>query len=329
LENCQYDLETYIKKFKSNDLVTNGDWDHMLRFSVEISQSLVHLHNRGIYLDGKLNPRTIWVQQIGQDRPALKIVLPGRENAFNTGNEYNITWNQNISEQSKDLLSLTLLLFFIQTCGCHFKESSDMSTNMSSDIVLTNRTTFLGDILGSEYCSGEVNGSREYRVWKNSLAGHLIDWILENVTNGIVLDSEEILKHPFYWNHWKILSFISITSNFLQEYCQRNNEEEKGNEQQREQQRFEETEVYFDIMADVRGEDNGDTSNFNGIKAYMKTLKGSRTRNVNNYLDLVKAIRDKVGITFIKFSTHLMNQFVRLPTGRTEAIPSAKEQLKT
>ena len=291
MENCQYDLETYIKKFKSNDLVTNGNWDHMLRFSVEISQSLVHLHNRGIYLDGKLNSRTIWVQQIGQERPALKIVLPKRENAFNKSNVYNITWNPNISEQNKDLLSLTLLLFFIQTCGCHFKESTDMS----SDIVLTNRTTFIDDLSGSEYCCKELQRSCEYRVWKNSLAGHLIDWILENVKNGIVLDSEEILKHPFYWNHWKILSFISVTSNFLQEYCPRNNKAQGINNQK---QKFEETEVYFDVITEDSNKkiDDESAANFDGIRAYMATIRGTKKRNVNNYLDLVKAIRDKVGI---------------------------------
>jgi hypothetical protein len=306
LENCQYDLQTYIKIFKSNDPVTNDNWDHMLRFSFEVSKSLVNLHNRGIYLDGKLNPRTIWVQHIGQGRPALKIVLPGRDNAFNTCTDYNISWNQKMSKQNKDLFSLTLLLFFIQTCGCHFQGSR----KVSSDNVFTNRTAFCCELQNLQYCSAELQRSCEYRFWKNSLAGHLIDWILENVGNRIGLDSEEILKHPFYWNPWKILSFISVTSNFFKEHCQTNSDAQEVNEPK---QKFNQPMVDFNVMKDDTGEDsifqNNDaenTANFDGIRLYM--TKGKRKRTVDNYLQLIKAIRDKVRIVFVKFGTRLTNQ---------------------
>jgi hypothetical protein len=46
------------------------------------------------------------------------------------------------------------------------------------------------------------------------LTGDLISLVLEKIEN---IETSDILNHPFFWDHWKILNFISVTADYVLE----------------------------------------------------------------------------------------------------------------
>ena len=251
----------------------NENWCNLPRFSHDITDALISLHNQEIYLDGNINPRTVLVQQRGNNT-IPKVILPERYNIFNNEcQEYNIKGVEALDERKRDLFSFCLLIYFIQTCGHNFSDQNYGS-------VLICPENFERKLEKEERCLAAKSSSesRKYRMWKNSLAGHLIAYVLKHLDE---ISTSKLLRHPFYWNNWQIVNFISKAASYVKE----------GTPQPSVRKELENEAIDF----------TAEMISYEKIKQYMKsrfplTRSKSNPIDLENYFELLKGIRNKVRV---------------------------------
>jgi hypothetical protein len=208
--NLQFHVEEIIRSNGGhNNPVKNEDWLGLPVLSHGITAALDHLHVQGIDLNGQINPRTVLVKRRGANA-VPQVVLPERWNAFNNlGSRYDITNMTTLDGRKRDLVALCVVLYFVQTCGKNFK--GRLVLDYVQDIA--QKTASFHAIEQTTHCPAGSNSSL-FRTWKNGLAKVLICFILDNIQQ---IGTPQILKHPFFYDYWKMLNFFSAVSDFLKE----------------------------------------------------------------------------------------------------------------
>jgi hypothetical protein len=295
MENCDCNLEHFIGSLinfyaRNKPYVINENWCNLPSFSHDITDALISLHNQGIHLNGKIYPWTVLVQQRGTNT-VPKVILPERHNVFNkcqedknASNEYNIEGVKGVEaldERERDLFSFCLLIYFVQTCG-HTRKFLD-----KADSVLTCQANFQRKLEKEKRCLAAESSfeSRKYRMWKNSLAGHFITYVLKHLGR---ISTSKLLRHPFFWNNWQILNFISKAASYVHEGapCQSVKDKlEKAIDFATELKSYEKISDYMEAQFRPTGS-----------KPNPKTKNRIRSSGLGTYFELLKAIRNKVRV---------------------------------
>ena len=246
LEVCIGSLDSYIQE---DTRKTNFLWTSLPDLCSQLIDSVIWLHQNDVYFNGKLNPRNILVKASAgsPDRnKRVKLLVPDKLNPFNClDGVYIKAWTAfqnsdlNFYENSirKDVASVAILVYFIQSCGNHPFQSGPEFKNDYEDISI-NITEEQWNVDDKEaldkacFCFSSINDYSEnicknteckYHVWVNTLAKNwcmklLMD--LSNTTGNIlhILNNQSLEKlkdHPFFWKNSTILSFILRSSNYL------------------------------------------------------------------------------------------------------------------
>ena len=280
MENCDYNLEHFIdlliKDPRNKPYVINENWCNLPRFSHDITEALITLHNQGIHLNGNINPSTVLIQQRG-NKTVPTVILPERQryNIFNNKSLHSIEGGETLDERERDLISFCLLIYFIQTCGHKFEKNF----NQNYDKVLKSRGKLQRDLeIEKRCCAAKSSPELKYRMWKNSLAGHLIAYVLEHLGE---ISTSKLLRHPFYWNNWEILNFISKAASYVHDVrphpsVKKELESEK-----------------VDFSTELKS--------YKKIAMYMETTfsptdSSPETKKLKKYCQLLKGIRNKVRV---------------------------------
>ena len=290
METCKYTLESYISKLphdvllgnKKLRLLDNKKWAILQKLCQQVTSAIADLHRQNFHLvkeDGNsiLNPLNVFVQDT-QDCPILKVVLPGQVNQFNeNSDEYSIKWPGEWGDdaekcKNKDKICLASILYYIQTCGENIKK------HLGDDATTWNENDFNVPKSWKIYCKADKSNDStqrvsEFRKWKISLARDLIVWALKEVEH---LQAHQLLKHPYFWNASYVLTFIQNVADYLE---------------MNENIRTKFTKISVDVGLQLKG--------YPDILKFIGS-NGEKTRPLGNKYKLLKGIRDKVTISFMK-----------------------------
>ncbi|KAI9565925.1 hypothetical protein GHT06_009723 [Daphnia sinensis] len=240
LETCNDTLETYIRKSAMN---SNFQWTILQEICCQLVDSVAWLHQRKFYYNGQLHPRNIFIKTC--DSPwKVKLHLSEKANPFHSlDTEYVSSWtgikDSDLLDKSadeiaiqKDLVSVTILMFFIQSSGVHpFQRASSLHPAERENYqCIQNQIKegiFTLDALDRKcFCAANENENCEetqckYRLWVNMLAKDRTDSTLTELfyeTKSYNKESSgKLLEHPFFWKTSEVLRFIEKSSNYLKE----------------------------------------------------------------------------------------------------------------
>ncbi|XP_057370621.1 uncharacterized protein LOC130691655 [Daphnia carinata] len=239
LETCNDTLDTYIRKHAMN---SNFRWTILQEICCQLVDSVAWLHQRGFYYNGQLHPRNIFIKTCNSPWK-VKLQLSEKANPFHgLDTEYVNLWsgikesdllNKSADEIAiqKDLVSVTMLMFFIQSSGVHpFQRTSTLDpVERENYQCIQNQIKegiFALDALDRKcFCADENENCEEtqckYRLWVNKLAkDHTYAMLTELIRETKSYDkksSEKLMEHPFFWKTSGVLRFIENSSNYLKE----------------------------------------------------------------------------------------------------------------
>lgn len=251
MEYCLGNLESYIHEETLRD---DFKWTVLQVLCCQLVESIDWLHNRNIFHDGNLNPRNILVKVSDYDKTKLKLFVPDSLNPFNTLDiVYTKCWSitspeekstqkdidQNQQEEKplkrnpeksirRDISSVAILVYFIQSAGAHPFELVPEHRN-NFDAITKNIKGNVWDVKALSTSCFCKQGSPctetiacKYRAWVNSLAQDWTKNVLEETENPNTQSftnksSSELMEHPFFWNTASILPFIEKSFNYLYE----------------------------------------------------------------------------------------------------------------
>ena len=244
MEACADSLDTFIR----NHTKENGfQWTTLQEMCCQLVDSVAWLHQSKIYNDGRLNPRNIFVKISEDAKWNVKLKIPEKLNPFNNMNElYSQLWSSSIKESDsktttmeqrqsqeiqRDLISIAILLFFIQTCGAHpFQQDRNQEIAVGDYAAIKNQIAdgiFKVHALDKLcFCNVNMGACEEkmeckYRLWINSLAKDNARKMLTELfhdnkqyTNQSV---EKLKEHPFFWKTADFLTYMESSSSYLHE----------------------------------------------------------------------------------------------------------------
>jgi hypothetical protein len=153
-----------------------------------ITTALKHLHDQGIDLNGQVNPRTVLVKRRNASL-VPQVVLPEHSNAFNNqAKSYVILAANNLDGKQKDLVALSMTVYFVQTCCQNFNEHS---VHGYAEI---SKKTETFSCIQKIHCATPSRAAM-FRTWKNELARALICWIRDKIGQ---IGTSDVLNHPFF-----------------------------------------------------------------------------------------------------------------------------------
>ncbi|XP_057370622.1 uncharacterized protein LOC130691656 [Daphnia carinata] len=238
-------LDTYILKHaKENNFLQD--------ICYQLVDCVSWLHERSIYRNSKLHPGNIFIKTFHSQ---WKVKLIVSENPFhNLDQEYINLWSEINPDQDlaptrdgtaiqRDLASVIILLFFIQSAGAHpfqittpvdppqpkkhqgVKEQIERHT---FSLVALDRKCFCQS--QSDNCE---NPQCKYRFWVNMLAKDCthskLTEVFHNKTSSYTRESlREFMEHPFFWKTSGVLRFIEQSSNYLKEAQDKEKENKFG-----------------------------------------------------------------------------------------------------
>ena len=247
LEVCIGSLDSYIQE-DARDF--NFPWITLPELCCQLVDSVIWLHHGAVYFDGELNPRNILVKPSGAGssyRKIVKLIVPDKLNPFKCLDQmYAKLWTgfekSDLNHQEnliqKDIASVAILIYFIQSCGSHPFQSGREFTRKNYEAIYSNILEEQWDVNDKEaldktcFCLSEINNADsgnvcnrvecKYHAWINILAKDWCDNLLMELAEKIILHSssqslEKLKDHPFFWNNSNILSFIQRSSNYLNE----------------------------------------------------------------------------------------------------------------
>ncbi|KZS03582.1 Uncharacterized protein APZ42_033776 [Daphnia magna] len=238
LETCNDTLETYILKYATE---IDFQWTILQKICFQLVDSVAWLHQRDLYYDGRLHPRNIFIKT-SDTQSKVKLQLSEKANPFhNLDTEYVNLWSGFIHSDldksvdeiaiQKDLVSVTILMFFIQSSGVHpFQITGSLHPAKWENYQCIQDQIKVGiytlEALDRKcFCANENENCEEtpckYRLWVNMLAKDRTDTMLTELFNETKSYTKEssgkLMEHPFFWKTSTVLRFIENSSNYLKE----------------------------------------------------------------------------------------------------------------
>ncbi len=344
LETCDENLDTFIR-IRTKEL--DFQWTILQEMCCQLVDSVAWLHQDNFYYDGRLHPRNILVKRSKDAKWNVKLKIPERLIPFNNLDElYTQLWStvkKPVSEEAtekqlnqtliqRDLISIAIILYFIQSAGYHPYQRSG-SNNLEADDERNNYKAIMfqmkNEIFQLEaldkkcYCNAKKECSNEkmeckYRLWINSLAKDHTTKMLEtksNEQNNIPYHNnqsvEKLKEHPFFWKTADVLTFMERSSNYLHEGDNQDKKKKFGVHSKRQkvgkgrqlaaanrsphQPWLLDQNIFSELEKD--GEDGND---YKSIFEFLHETKHPHTGdfslkgNVTNFGGLLKQIRNKV-----------------------------------
>lgn len=256
LETCDENLDTFIRK-RTKEL--DFQWTILQEMCCQLVDSVAWLHQDNFYYDGRLHPRNILVKRSKDAKWNVKLKIPERLIPFNNLDElYTQLWStvkKPVSEEAtekqsnqtliqRDLISIAIILYFIQSAGYHpyqrsgsnNLEADDERDNYKAIMFQIKREIFQVEALDKPcFCNTEMECNDEmecnekmeckYRLWINSLAKDHTRKMLEtnktNEQNNIPYYNnqsvEKLKEHPFFWKTTDVVTFMERSSSYLHE----------------------------------------------------------------------------------------------------------------
>lgn len=245
LETYHQSLESYIESARKG-VSSYENWNTFPNLCFQLADAVSWLHHHcSISLEGRLNPRNVFVKGVGSQRLPearyLKVFVPERLNPFNNMDQkFAEAWTRPDwpNHFQKDVASMAMIIYFIQTCGDHpyqdkNRQSKPTDANHQSrannymnirNNVITNPFTGINTKVIEErqcFCkSGECKASIgcKYRYWVNQfLAKDVILAILQcsPIDERDGPSFTQWINHPFFWKNSKILYFIQRVCAYL------------------------------------------------------------------------------------------------------------------
>ena len=247
METCTDSLDTFIRYHTKE----NGfQWTTLQEMCYQLVDSVAWLHQNNIYNYGRLNPRNIFVKISKDAKWNVKLKIPEKLNPFNNLNElYSQLWSsikesdsetttmeqRQSQEIQRDLISIAILLYYIQTSGAHpfhlgglngNQEITEQDYEAIKDQIKVG--IFKVDALDKPCFCNLIMGTCEekmeckYRLWINSLAKdntkkmltELLNQDNKQYTNQSV---EKLKEHPFFWKTADFLTYMESSSSYLHE----------------------------------------------------------------------------------------------------------------
>ncbi len=273
METCDENLDTFIReRTKEPDF----QWTILQEMCCQLVDSVAWLHQDNFYYDGRLHPRNILVKRSKDAKWNVKLKIPERLIPFNNLDElYTQLWStvkKPVSEEAtekqsnqtliqRDLISIAIILYFIQSAGYHPYQRG--SHNLEADEERDNYKAIMFQIKSEIFqvealdkpcfCNAEIecNDKMEcndkkkkecnekmackYRLWINSLAKDHTRKMLETKTNeqnNIPYYNnrsvEKLKEHPFFWKTADVLTFMERSSNYLHEGANQDKKDKFG-----------------------------------------------------------------------------------------------------
>ncbi len=237
LESYHGNLETYIESVRKDDSFYKN-WNAFPNLCFQLVDAVTWLHHHCVIsLGGRLNPRNVFIKGMDSQRLLearyLKVFVPERLNPFNNlDHKFAEAWTRpDWSDPfQKDVASMAMIMYFIQTCGHHPYQVKDRQSRANNYLtirknVLTSPENLYFFIIEGVKCFCEpaevkckaVIGCK-YRHWVNNfLAKDVIREILNcSRHKRDELKSTQWIKHPFFWTNQKIVYFIQRACAYLE-----------------------------------------------------------------------------------------------------------------
>ena len=216
----------------------------------QLADAVAWLHSKSIYCnDERLNPRDVFITKNEGSRPSnLQITVPDKLNPFTRMEDFyaDIWTKPNIQNGfQRDMISVAILIYYILTLGDHPYQVDDEFKGKYEPIkefINGNQLNYLLQLKSDPpkcFCNGNCSiyscqpnediKNRmicHYRSWINRLAYEAIHELLEEETEQEKYDkdfSSRWMKHPFFWNNLKRLTFLEKASNYLTEIAKNKN----------------------------------------------------------------------------------------------------------
>jgi hypothetical protein len=314
-------LDTFIREHtKENDF----QWTVLQEMCYQLVDSVAWLHQGNIYYDGRLHPRNIFVKRSEGDKWKVQLKIPEKLNPFNNLDElYTQLWSsikkpnsgktteEKCEKIKRDLISVIILLYFIQSTGNHpFQRGAERDNYQAINNQIQEEIFQVEALNKTCFCTVETGCEEKmackYRSWINSLAQKhtktmLTELFQENkqYTNQSV---EKLKDHPFFWKTVDVLTFIERSSSYLHEGGNGAIERNFGvfnNSIGRLQFTHLPCQMYPKIFLELQG-NGGEGNDYKCIFEYLHETKNFQTgefnsmKNISSFGVLIKQIRNKV-----------------------------------